>query len=99
MAEIIVTFKIMPEGVDVNYDFVKEESDKIISSKGRLEKEEIKPIAFGLKSLILHAVFPEAIGSGVDDLAEKIGMLSGVDNCEVIDVRRTIEFWLTFKLF
>ena len=91
MAEIIVTFKIMPEGVDTDYAFIKIESDKIISSKGRLEKEEIKPIAFGLKYLVLYAVFPESIGSGVDDLADKIGMLAGVDNCEVIDVRRAIE--------
>lgn len=91
MAEVIVTFKIMPEGVAADLNFVQREAEKIISSQGRLEKAEVRPVAFGLKSLILYAVFPESIGSGVDDLSSKIDILTGVENCEVVDVRRAIE--------
>ncbi len=90
MAEVIVTFKVMPEGVDVDYELIKLESAKIINEKGNLAKHEIKPIAFGLKSLILYSIFPESIGSEVDSIAEKIGMITGVENCEVTDVRRAI---------
>jgi elongation factor 1-beta len=91
MAEVIVTFKIMPEGVGVDYEPIRAEAEKIIRLKGRLEKDELKPIAFGLKSLFLYAIFPESIGGEVEDLADKIGMVTGVDSCEVVDVRRAIE--------
>ena len=91
MAEVIVTFKIMPESVESDYAFIKTEAGKIINVKGRLEKEELKPIAFGLKSLFLYALFPESIGGGVEEIADKIEMVGGVENCEVVDVRRAIE--------
>ena len=73
------------------HDFIKKESVKILKIKGRVEKEEFVPVAFGLKSLIIYAVFPESIGGDIEELAEKIGMISGVDNCRVTDVRRAID--------
>lgn len=91
MAEVVVTFKLMPESPSVDYDFIKGESVKILSRAGRVEKEEFVPIAFGLKSLMLYAVFPESIGGEVDSLAEKVGMIAGVENCQVVDVRRAID--------
>ena len=91
MAEVIVTFKIIPETPDADYESIASEAEKIISSKGRLEKTELKPLAFGLKELLLYAVFPEEIGGEIDKLSDKMDMINRVDNCEVIDVRRAIE--------
>ena len=39
----------------------------------------------------MYAVCPESLGNKVDEIAEKVGMISGVDNCAVADVRRAIE--------
>ncbi len=91
MAEVIATFRVMPSGVDVDLGELKGKVFKIVNTKGRAEGFEIKPVAFGLKSLIIYGIFQESLGSEIDLLESKIKDLNGVENCEIIDVRRTVD--------
>ena len=51
MADVLVTIKIMPSGIDVDLDKLKTKALKeIMVYKARVEREEIEPIAFGIKA-------------------------------------------------
>ncbi len=91
MAEIIATFKIMPSSVDTNLNEVQAKALQILSKEGRVEGAEFQPVAFGLKAIVIYAVYPESIGSGVDNFAEELLKIDGVETCEVTDVRRAID--------
>lgn len=90
MADVIVTFKIMPESPDVDLDKIKESADRLIKEfGGEIGKVEKEPIAFGLEALNLIFVMDESLGS-TDDLEEKVENIEGVNSVEVTDVRRAI---------
>lgn len=90
MAQVVITFRIMPETVEVNLTKLKEEATKLINAAGGdVGRSAIEPIAFGLNSLNLIFVWPEQKGS-TDKLEESIKKIKGVMNVEVTDVRRAI---------
>lgn len=90
MAQVVITLKIMPDSPQVNLEDVKAKAkDMIKEFGGDVGKEEIEPIAFGLKALNLFFVMDESLG-GTDSLEEKINELEGVQSVEVTDVRRAI---------
>ncbi len=90
MAEVVITLKIMPDSPQVNLEEIKSKAQELIKEfGGEVGKEEIVPVAFGLKSLNLFFVMDESLG-GTDSLEEKINELKGVQSVEVIDVRRAI---------
>ncbi len=96
MASVIVTFNIMPEGVEINLqELEKEVKEKIIDFAGPDFKEdsdikiEIVDVAFGLKALDIKAIFDESRG-GTEELENNITEIEGVKSVEVTDVRRII---------
>ena len=91
MANAIVTIKLMPESPDVDMDALLVETKKLIAEfAGEGDtKDEIEPIAFGLKALKVTFVMDEALGSP-DKLEETVGALPGVNSFEVVDVRRAL---------
>ena len=92
MANAIVTLRIMPEDVDVDLEKVKVEANKILDGEvgGGDRREEIVPVAFGLKALNLIFVMDEQNGSP-DPIADKVrDGIEGVRSVEVTDVRRAV---------
>ncbi len=90
MADVIVTIKIMPESINEDLEKIKEKAIKKINEfGGELGKEEIEPVAFGLKALKLIIVYNESKGSP-DALEEAIKDIEGVQSAESVDVRRAI---------
>lgn len=81
----------MPESPDVDLDSLTEEIKTDIKEfTGNEEmKTEMKPMAFGLKSLIVMFVMDEQKGT-TDALEEKISRIEGIKSVEVTDVRRAI---------
>jgi len=53
MGKAIITFKLMPESVDVDLEPIKEKAMKIAEEAGSIGQmqSKIEPIAFGLKEL------------------------------------------------
>lgn len=94
MAVVVVTIRIMPENPETNLEEIKKEVQMIIKEfTGREDpqdqKTEVEPIAFGLKALKIIFTMDEEKGSP-DQLEDKIKKVAGVQNFEVIDVRRAI---------
>lgn len=90
MARVIITLKIMPAGVETDLEAVKVSAMKQIAEfGGEVGKEEIEPIAFGLKCLKLTFIMDEDKGS-TEDLESQIAELEGVNSVDCIDVRRAL---------
>ncbi len=90
MASVIVTLKIMPEGVDTDFSLVKGKARHMVAEfGGEVGKEEIEPVAFGLKCLKLTFIMDEDKGS-TEDLENEIATIDGVNSVDCIDVRRAI---------
>ena len=91
MANVIITMKLMPEGVDTDLVAITEEVKKSISTfSGETEvRIEQKPVAFGLESLEIIFVMDESKGAP-DELEKNISEISGVNSIEVVDVRRAL---------
>ena len=91
MGTAIVTVKIMPASPETDLEQLAIQAKTIIrdfAGEGDT-KQEITPVAFGLKSLSITFVMDEALGSP-DPVAEKIDVLDEVNSAEISDVRRAL---------
>lgn len=91
MANVIVTMKIMPESPEINIDELAEKAKKKISEfAGEGEtRQEIEPVAFGLKALKITFVMEEDRGSP-EPVEKEVETIEGVSSVEIVDVRRAI---------
>ena len=91
MARVVVTFRIMPNGIDVDLSKIEiEAKNEIVHFCHSDEfRTTIQPIAFGLKALEIIFVMDEAKGS-TEVLEQKVAAIHGVESVEVTDVRRAI---------
>lgn len=90
MAQVVITIKVMPSGINVNLNNLKKKvKEKIEKFGGEIGNVEEEPIAFGLKALKIIFILDEKKG-GTDKLEESINTLKDVNSVEVTDVRRAI---------
>ncbi|MBI4738639.1 elongation factor 1-beta [Candidatus Woesearchaeota archaeon] len=90
MADVILTFKVMPSNVAVNLQKARSEiEERIKHFGGSIGKVEEVPVAFGLKSLNIIFIMDENVGS-TEDLEKEIAQIKGVGSVDVIDVRRAV---------
>jgi len=89
MADVILTIKIMPEGVETDLGKLEINAKKICEKYGRLNKTEIVPVAFGLKSLIITMLMDEDKGS-TEPLEKELAELKNVSSAEITNVSRAL---------
>ena len=91
MARVIVTLQLMPTSPDVDLKKVRASADRLIAAFAGepSAKAEEKPIAFGLKALLLTFIADESKG-GTDQLEADLGKVQGVESVQVTDVRRAV---------
>lgn len=90
MARMFLTIKIMPEDTDTDLNAIRSKAKNISKDfeAELLDKDQIEPVAFGLKALKLMFLLDESKGS--EELAEKLSSIEGVSSAEVIDMRRAV---------
>ena len=83
MGKVAVTFRVMPEGVEVDLDAVQARLRE--SLRERLKKLEVKPVAYGLRALEAIVVLEDAAGEmeRVESLLSQIPGVGGVETTEV----------------
>lgn len=90
MAYVIVTLKIMPEGVDVSLSHLEEASRKAIEAYGgKVQRVEQEPIGFGLVALKMTFSMDENKGT-TDVLEDQLKQIPGIMNVEVVNVGRAL---------
>ena len=83
MGKVAVTFRVMPEGVEVDLDAVQSRLRE--SLRESLKKLEVKPVAYGLRAVEAIVVLEDAAGEmeRVEGLLSKIPGVGGVETTEV----------------
>ncbi|MFZ2456302.1 MAG: elongation factor 1-beta [Candidatus Altiarchaeia archaeon] len=84
---VAASIRIMPTGVEINLEAIKKSVEKIVSKYGKVNSSEIKPIAFGLKSLEMMLLLNDKTG-GMDDIEAQIAKIDGVNGVEILEVTR-----------
>ncbi len=82
---VIVTFKIMPEGVETDLDTLEKDIKKQIKPQ-RMERI---PIAFGLNAIQIIKLVDEVEGE-MDRVTDKIKSIKGVREVEVVGLTRSL---------
>lgn len=85
LGSVIMKVRVMPADVDVNLDEVLEKIKEINMKDVEIRDAAIRPIAFGLKAIVLIAVMPDTEGIG-DKFVEEIVKIDGVKNVEIEDM-------------
>ena len=83
MGKVAITFRIMPEGVEVDLGAV--ESGIRSSLGGSLRKLEVKPVAYGLKAVEAIVVVEDA-GGEMERLEKALRGIPGVGGVEATEV-------------
>jgi len=82
---VIVTFKIMPEGVETDLDSL----GKAIQKEIKPQRMERIPIAFGLNAIQIIKLVEEKDGE-MDRVTDKIKNIKGVKEVEVVGLTRSL---------
>jgi elongation factor 1-beta len=84
MGKAIITFKLMPESIEVDLGPIKKKAESIAREAGAIGEMQVKedPIAFGLKAVMVLAMY-DVEGSDFDTIAVKMGEIKGVQSSEV----------------
>lgn len=85
MAQVIVTFKVMPTSTETNLDNLEKEIRSAINPE-RINRE---PIAFGLVALNVTTLLEDA-GGELESAENKLKAISGVGGVEVTEITRAL---------
>ncbi len=82
MGDVLITYKIMPDGVDVNLDDIKRAVEEKLEGVAKINDFSEEPVAFGLKALIVRVIVKDE--GGISDKIEEI--LQGIDKVQGVMV-------------
>lgn len=85
MGRVFLKLRVMPSDVDVNLESIKNKIANIKMENVEIKDFAIKPIAFGLKALMILAVMPDAEGIS-DRFIEEITRIEGVESVDIEDM-------------
>ncbi|MEM0214592.1 MAG: elongation factor 1-beta [Archaeoglobaceae archaeon] len=85
MGRVFLKLRVMPSDVDVNLESIKNKITSIKVEGVEIKDFAIKPIAFGLKALMILAVMPDAEGIS-DRFIEEITRIEGVESVDIEDM-------------
>jgi elongation factor 1-beta len=85
MGEVAIVYKIMPDGPEVDLENLQKTINNTIPDYARLNKIEIKPVAFGLKSLEVQIILDDRKG-GAEDIEKSLGEIESVQSIEAIHI-------------
>lgn len=86
MGEAAVRMRVMPESTDVDLAKLKETIKAAVPSFARLHAIEEKPIAFGLKALIVVTIMDDKGGHSPEEIETAISQVPEVESVEVEEV-------------
>jgi len=85
MGEVLIRYKVMPEGPDVDLQAIADRFATYVPDHGRVSQAEIKPAFFGLKMLMWAVVLDDKKGGG-EELEMKLTGTEGVQSVEVVEM-------------
>ena len=87
MGEVAAKIKIMPSGMDIDLNKLKESLKKAIPQGARLHGFSEEPVAFGLKAVIAVVKVGDIEG-GTETVEEAFSKVKGVESVSVMELGR-----------
>lgn len=84
MGNVLVTYRIMPEGTEVSTKALREQVEAVGKVAQRVEVAE-EPFAFGLKVLVAKFIVEDGAGL-TDKIEERLNKLPGVSSVECLEL-------------
>ncbi|MEM3696301.1 MAG: elongation factor 1-beta [Candidatus Bathyarchaeia archaeon] len=88
MGNVIISYKIFPTDVIVDFTNLKKKIEKCLPEFASVYGYGEEPIAFGLKALIAHIKFPEDKTGMLDEFEKKLEAVGEISQVQTIMVRR-----------
>lgn len=85
MGNVMMVYKIMPEGKDTDLDKIKNEIKGIVEEHGTFKGSNEEKVAFGLKAIITKIVVPDE-GGKVDEIEKELKNIDDVQSVSAEDV-------------
>jgi len=85
MGRVFLKLRVMPADVDVDLESIREKILRLNLEAVEIRDIAVKPIAFGLKALLVLAVMPDTEGIS-DRFVEEVGKIEGVESVEIEDM-------------
>ena len=83
MGDVYISYRIMPNSVDTDLDKIQEEiKEKVEGLVKKINDFKIRPIAFGLKAIMVSFIVDDKKG-GVDEIEATLSAIPDVENVEV----------------
>ena len=79
MGEVAVVYKVMPEGLEVDLSVVKGHVEERGGKYGKVHQVEEKPVAFGLKALMVTIIMEDKTAKP-DELEQELESIEGVQS-------------------
>ena len=87
MGTVAIKFRIMPEGPEVDLAALEVAIKEAVTSNGAdVHATEVKPFAYGLKSIDIAVTMPDAGGGTSDAIETALEGIEGVQSVEVLEV-------------
>jgi len=88
MANVLVSMKIFPNDITIDFNKLKQQIEKSLPKEASVRKFAEEPIAFGLNALIAHILIPEDKSGELEKIENIIRNIDGVSNIETFMVQR-----------
>ncbi len=90
MGEVAITYRVMPAGAETDIEVLKKKIDEVMASQSiKLEEIGEKPIAFGLKALVVKVVVEDKEGL-LDKVEDTLSGIEGVQSIETMEMGRLL---------
>ena len=90
MAHVVITFKIMPESPELSINDLRQKIGNTLVKFGKIYKESIEPIAFGLNAIVFSVITLEKEG-GTEPMENALKAIHGIADVQVTDVTRVMD--------
>ena len=77
MGDVVMIYKISPEGPEVDLAQLKKDIEDLLPADARVQQFEEIPLFFGMKGFTLNFLISDKIG-GIDEFEEKVDALPSV---------------------
>ena len=82
MADVVASIRIMPDSADRDLNKLMEALKAAMPASGKLQRMDLKPIAFGLKAIMVVVTVDDNAG-GTEPVEEAFSKVEGVESVNV----------------
>lgn len=82
MSDVVASIRIMPDSADRDLNKLMEDLKKAMPASGKLQRMDLKPIAFGLKAIMATITVDDSAG-GTEPVEEAWSKVPGVESVTV----------------